>query len=464
MKSPLRRQIPAVSKVLDALGRCGVPRPLVVEFVRRKLSEIRANSDIPKFESIIAGVHRSLDELRAGRLQPIVNGTGIVIHTNFGRAPLTSEAIHTLNEIGSGYSNLEYDVATGGRGRRGDYIETALSLLCQAEAATVVNNCAAALVLIVHHFTAQKLERFKQSSSKECKSEVIVSRGELVQIGGGFRIAEILEASGATLREVGATNKTTLEDYAHAIGPETAIILKVHRSNFFMSGFVESPSSKEITALARKKRIPLVEDLGSGAMIATESLGIAEHEPTPAEVLKAGADLVCFSGDKLFGGPQAGIIVGRKRFVTALKREPLFRALRCDKLCLAALQTTVNLHLDQNIGAIPTLALLAVSDDALRARAVAISSSLQGLPVTVAIRRGRSKPGGGTLPNANVSSVTIDIVPANSSVAEFVASLRASNPPVIGYIADDRFKLDLRTIFPQQDDLVIKAIRAACTK
>src|SRR5262249_33236719 len=162
-------------------------------------------------------------------------------------------------------------------------------------------------------------------------------------------------------------------------------------------GFVESPSSKEISALARKKRIPFVEDLGSGAMIASESLGIAEHEPTPAEVLKAGADLVCFSGDKLFGGPQAGIIVGKKRFVTVLKREPLFRALRCDKLCLAALQTTVDLHLDQKIGAIPTLALLAVSDDALRARAVAISSSLQGLPVTVAIRRGRSKPGGGTL-------------------------------------------------------------------
>jgi L-seryl-tRNA(Ser) seleniumtransferase len=464
MKSPLRRQIPAVSKILDALGRCGVPRPLVVEFIRRKLSEIRANNDIPKFESIIAGVRRSLDELRASRLQPIVNGTGIVIHTNFGRAPLASEAIRALNEIGSGYSNLEYDVATAGRGRRSGYVETALSLLCQAEAATVVNNCAAALVLIVHHFTAQKLARFKQSTSKEHKSEVMVSRGELVQIGGGFRIAEILEASGATLREVGATNKTTLEDYAHAIGPETAIILKVHRSNFFMSGFVESPSSKEISALARKKRIPFVEDLGSGAMIATESLGIAEHEPTPAEVLKAGANLVCFSGDKLFGGPQAGIIVGEKRFVTALKREPLFRALRCDKLCLAALQTTVDLHLDQKIDAIPTHALLAVSDDALRARAVAISSSLQGLPVTVAIRRGRSKPGGGTLPNANVPSVTIDIVPANSAVAEFAASLRTSNPPVIGYIADDRFKLDLRTIFPQQDDLVIKAIRAACTK
>ena len=201
-----------------------------------------------------------------------------------------------------------------------------------------------------------------------------------MQIGGGFRISEILEASGAKLREVGATNKTTLEDYAHAVGPKTAMILKVHRSNFFMSGFVESPSSNEISALAKKNRIPFVEDLGSGAMIATESLGIAEHEPTPGDVLKAGADLVCFSGDKLFGGPQAGIIAGKKRFVTALKREPLFRALRCDKLCLAALQATVDLHLDQKIGEIPALALLQTSEDALRARAAAIASNLADLP------------------------------------------------------------------------------------
>ena len=242
------------------------------------------------------------------------------------------------------------------------------------------------------------------------------------------------------------------------------MILKVHRSNFFMSGFVESPSSNEISALARKKRIPFVEDLGSGAMIATESLGIAEHEPTPGDVLKAGADLVCFSGDKLFGGPQAGIIAGKKRFVTALKREPLFRALRCDKLCLAALQATVDLHLDQKIGEIPALALLQTSEDALRARAAAIASSLADLPMKIAIGRGKAKTGGGTLPKSNVPSVTIDFIPRDSSLAEFAASLRASNPPVIGYIADNRFKLDLRTIFPQQDESVISAVRAACTK
>jgi L-seryl-tRNA(Ser) seleniumtransferase len=463
MKSRVQRQIPAVSKILDALRECDLPRPFIVELVRRKLSQIRANSDVSKFESIVADIRHSLDQLRASRLQMVINGTGIVIHTNFGRAPLAREAIHALNKVGSAYSNLEYDLATGERGRRGSYLERALALLCQAEAATVVNNCAAALVLITSHFIRQKLDGFKPSGLRTSKFEVIISRGELVQIGGGFRIGEILEASGAKLREIGATNKTTLADYANAIGPETAMILKVHRSNFFMSGFVASPSSKEISALARKKRIAFVEDLGSGAMIVSESFGIAEHEPTAQEALRAGAHLVCFSGDKLFGGPQAGIIVGKKRFVTALKREPLFRAFRCDKLSLAALETTVDLHLDQKLDELPALAALKISEEALRVRAVAISSSLQGLPATIAIGRGRAKAGGGTLPNSNVPSITIGIVPANSSVAEFAAILRASNPPVIGYIADGRFKLDLRTIFPRQDDLVIEALRDACT-
>jgi len=455
-----RRQIPAVSKILDALGQSDLPRPFVVEFVRRKLSQIRASRVALEIESIVADIRRSLDECRASRLQSVINGTGIVIHTNFGRAPLPREAVDALNEIGPAYSNVEYDLVKGERGARGAYVETALALLCEAEAATVVNNCAAALLLIVQHF-ARKAGKARPPDAPE----VVISRGELVQIGGGFRISEIVAAAtGAKLREVGATNKTTLEDYAHAVGPETAMILKVHRSNFFMSGFIESPSSNEISALAKKKRIPFVEDLGSGAMIATESFGIAEHEPTPGDVLKAGADLVCFSGDKLFGGPQAGIIAGKKRFVTALKREPLFRALRCDKLCLAALQATVDLHLDQKIGEIPALALLQTSEHALRARAAEIASRLADLPMKIAIGRGKAKTGGGTLPKSNVPSVTIDFLRTDWSLIELAASLRASNPPVIGYIADDRFKLDLRTIFPEQDDIVISAIRAACSK
>src|SRR5438552_1824960 len=356
VKSSPGRQIPAVSKILDALGQCDLPRPIGVDLVRRRLSQIRAGRDVPEFESIVSDLRGSLDELRASRLQPIINGTGIVIHTNFGRAPLAIEVARALNEIGSRYSNLEYDLATGDRGRRGSYIQNALALLCGADAATVVNNCAAALVLIVHHFTKQNGRARPQPARRgEGAPEVVISRGELVQIGGGFRIGEIIDTTGAKLREVGATNKTTLDDYAQAIGPATAMILKVHRSNFFMSGFVESPSSEEISALARKKRVPFVEDLGSGAIVATEAFGIADHEPTPAEALKAGADLVCFSGNKLFGGPQAGIFAGTKRFVAALRREPLFRALRCDKLCLAALQSTVDLHLSKATAKIPAL-------------------------------------------------------------------------------------------------------------
>ena len=286
----------------------------------------------------------------------------------------------------------------------------------------------------------------------------------MVQIGGGFRIGEIIEAAGAKLRGVGATNKTTLDDYAKAIGPNTSLILKVHRSNFFMSGFVESPSSAAIASLARKKRIPFVADLGSGAIFATERLGLVEHEPTPAESLKDGADLVCFSGDKLFGGPQAGIIAGKKRFIAALKHEPLFRALRCDKLVFAALQATVDLHLDQSTSGIPAIALLQISELELRARAGAIASRLEGLPLQIAIGRGIVKAGGGTLPRSTMSSITIEIVPKNCSMSDFAGRLRNSSPPVIGHIGNGRFKLDLRTIFPQQDDAVVDAIRAACTK
>ena len=451
VKARSRREIPAVNKVLDALGHYDLPRPLVVDLVRRELSRLRVKTEIPEFRSIVDLVRRSLAELRASRLRPVINGTGIVIHTNLGRAPLPAEAIRALCDTGSTYSNLEYDLGTSERGGRGNYIEKALALLCEAESATVVNNCAAALVLIVRHFTRNK-------------PEIVISRGELIQIGGGFRIGEIIEAAGAKLREVGATNKTTLNDYAKAIGPNTALILKVHRSNFFMSGFVESASSAAIAALARKKRVPFVEDLGSGAIVATERLGIAEHEPTPAEALKDGADLVCFSGDKLFGGPQAGIIAGKKRFIAALKREPLFRALRCDKLIFAALQATVDLHLNQSTLEIPAIALLQVREHELRARAAAIASRLEGLPLRIAIGRGIVKVGGGTLPKSTMSSVTIDIVPGNCSLVDFAARLRASNPPVIGHIANARFKLDLRTIFPQQDDAVVDAIRTACTK
>src|SRR6266571_6049289 len=452
-----RRAIPAVSKILDSLGeeaspaRTDLPRPLIVDVVRQELAQIRRQREVPEFAAVVDLVHASLENLRASRIQPLINGTGIVIHTNLGRAPLPQGVGEVLRNVVSSYNNLELDLATGDRGDRAGYLERALAVLCQAEAATIVNNCAAALVLIVRHFVQKK-------------NEIIVSRGELVQIGGGFRIGEILEASGAKLREVGATNKTTLADYARAVGKQTAVILKVHRSNFFMSGFVESVSTAELSALARKKRIPFVEDLGSGAVVTTEQIGLHHHEPTPAEALNNGADLVCFSGDKLFGGSQAGIIVGKKRLITALKAEPLFRALRCDKLVFAALQTTVDLHLNQVLSEIPALALLQIPKDELRARAAAMVTRLQGLPVKIMIGTSTAKVGGGTLPKSIVPSITIDFLPENSSLEDFVRTLRRSSPPVIGYIAGGRFKLDLRTIFSHQDDLVVDAIRTACTE
>src|SRR6266513_2079479 len=456
VKSRSRRAIPAVSKILDSLGPIDLPRPLIVDLVRQELAKLRRLREIPELNAIVDLVRVEIDKLRASRVQPVINGTGIVVHTNLGRSPLPQGAGEVLRNVASSYNNLELDLASGDRGGRGAYLERALVVLCQAEAATVVNNCAAALVLIVRHFIGGR--RAVGSSS-----EVIISRGELVQIGGGFRIGEILETSVAKLREVGATNKTTLADYARAISQQTALILKVHRSNFFMSGFVESVSTAELSALARKKRLPFVEDLGSGAMSATEQIGLHHHEPTPAEALKDGADLVCFSGDKLFGGPQAGIIVGKKRLVAALKSEPLFRALRCDKLVFAALQTTVDLHLNQVTSEIPALALLQIPKDELRARAAAMVTRLQGLPVKITIGSATSKIGGGTLPRSILPSITLDFLPEDSSLQDFASALRRSVPPVIGYIGDGRFKLDLRTIFSHQDDLVIDAIRTACT-
>jgi L-seryl-tRNA(Ser) seleniumtransferase len=468
VKSRSRRSIPAVNAILEAVGettgpaRTDLPRPLIVDLVRRELVQIRRRHEIPDAAAIVDLVRAAIEKLRASRVQPVINGTGIVVHTNLGRSPLAQGAGEVLRNIASAYNTIELDLPTGDRGDRGVYLERALAVLCQAEAATVINNCAAALVLITHHFVRQKLDGLKPSSLRLAQPEVVISRGELVQIGGGFRIGEILEASGAKLREVGATNKTTLADYTRAISKQTALILKVHRSNFFMSGFVDSPSTTELATLARKKRVPFVEDLGSGALIATEQIGL-HHEPTPAESLKAGADLVCFSGDKLFSGPQAGIIVGKKKIIDALKREPLFRALRCDKLTFAALQTTVDLHLNQVTSEIPALALLQIPKDELRARAAAIVTRLHGLPLKITIGTGTGKAGGGTLPKSIVPSITIDLLPENYSLEEFASALRRATPPVIPYIANQRIKLDLRTIFSHQDDLLIDAIRTVLT-
>jgi len=416
--------------------------------VRRHLQSLRSQKTIPDADAIVANIRSSLERLRASRLAPVINATGILVHTNLGRAPLAADTIRALADVGANYNTLEYSLSDGTRGSRGAYLEHALAILCGAEAATVVNNNAAALVLILEHFC------------REDASEVVISRGELLQIGGGFRIPDILEARGARLREVGTTNQTGVADYARAITRQTALILKVHRSNFFMDGFVDSPSTEALSALARKKRVPFVEDLGSGAMIPTETVEGAEHEPTPAEVLKRGVDLVCFSGDKLFGGPQAGIIVGRKRMIDALKREPLFRAMRCDKLILSALESTVDTYLRGDTR-IPVLEMMHAANDELRGRAERIVSALAGRPLRLRVGHGRAQIGGGTLPRSALPSVTIEVSHPTRGAQALAALLRSQPEPVIAYVGRGNLKLDLRTVFPHQDAAVIRALLAA---
>jgi L-seryl-tRNA(Ser) seleniumtransferase len=442
------RKIPAVDKIVAEIGVCDLPRRVVVDVVRHEVAQLRAEKKIPNFSGVMSRIRAAIDTLRLAQIQPVINGTGIVIHTNFGRAPLAPAIIESLRTVAANYTNLEYDLVSGERGHRGIYLERNLALLCGAEATTVVNNCAAALILILRHFTAKK-------------KEVVISRGELIQIGGGFRIPEILEASGAKLREIGTTNKTSVKDYARVLGPDAALILKVHRSNFFMGGFVESPSTEALAKLAHAKRIPFVEDLGSGALVATEKVGAMEHEPTPNETLRSGVDLVCFSADKLLGGPQAGIIAGKRRHIAALKREPFFRALRCDKIILTALQTTVDLYLAGKSGELPVLAMLDITDDELRVRAEALLSQIRDLPLRSSIGEGKAQVGGGSLPRAVISSVTLDLLPDKVSIEDFSATLRRGSPPIIGYVAGGKFKLDLRTIFPRQDAQVVSALHSA---
>jgi len=485
MKRSGLRQIPSVDRLLRALGDLELPRPAVLDLIRRELAGLRRRKIVLPFDDLLSNIRSAANMLRAARIQPVINGTGIIIHTNFGRAPLGPAVIEALTRIGSQYNNIEYALAGGVRGSRAAYLENNLALLCSAEAATVVNNNAAALVLILRHFcgaapaSRQRANRRSARVPPE-KNEVVISRGELIQIGGGFRIPEILESAGARLREVGTTNKTSLADYARAIGPRTALILKVHRSNFFMEGFVQSPATHQIAALARKRRIPFVEDLGSGATIDTQTRAGVEHEPTPAEILNAGVDLVCFSGDKLLGGPQAGIIAGRAKHIAGLKGEPLFRALRCDKLILTALEATTDIHLngrgsaasDSTSGAatreadpwfagIPVLAMLHISTDDLRARAAAIIQDLAGLPVQVVIGSGRARIGGGALPRSFIPSTTLDLTLPGIAAQQLAARLRACAPPVIGYIEKNKLKIDLRTVFPSQDAELTRAIRSA---
>jgi len=436
------RTIPGVDTLLEKVDGCDLPRPLIVATIRAELESLRKDKKIPSQDEILNTILLRLEDLALSRLQPVINGSGVVIHTNLGRAPLPVKSV----AVGTGHTNLEIDLATGRRGKRAAYLEQCLAELCGAEAALVANNCAAALVLILRHFTAEK-------------KEVVISRGELVQIGGGFRIPDILETSDARLREVGTTNRTTINDYAKATNKDTGLLLKVHRSNFFMDGFVGAPERRELAQLAKTKHVPFVEDLGSGALQPTEMWAHGHDEPTPKKVLKGGADLVCFSGDKLMGGPQAGIIAGRTKYIQALKKHPFFRALRCDKLILAALQYTAEEYLHDRADQLPVYQNLKAKPAKLKRRADKIAKALGELPIIVTVSEGESQVGGGALPQALLPSITLDIVPTLMSLKEFSARLRRAPVPVIGTISGQRFRLDLRTILPEQEKQLIASIQ-----
>ena len=379
-------------------------------------------------------LQHELAEARSARLRRALNATGVIVHTNLGRAPLAGAALERVVEVGRGYSNLEYDLSAGTRGSRQDHVAGILRRLTGAEAALVVNNNAAAVLLALAALAEGR--------------EVLVSRGELIEIGDGFRIPDVLARSGARLVEVGTTNRTRAADYEGAIGPDTAVLLRVHQSNFRLVGFTELPSVAELARVAQRHDLPLVDDLGSGALAPSNKVLLSE-EPSVRESLEAGADLVCFSGDKLLGGPQAGIVVGTAELVERLRRHPLQRAVRADKLTLAALEGTLTLYLEPEraLREVPVLRMALEDSDAVRARAERLAE-LAGGEVEGTVGR----IGGGALPLAELPSFACAVE------EELAAPLRAGEPPVIGVVRDGRLLLDCRTLSDAEVDEVAAAV------
>jgi L-seryl-tRNA(Ser) seleniumtransferase len=419
------RDLPSV----DELARAS-DDPLAVEAARSLLArareEIRAGADPGDLASRL---RYELAALRRPRLRRVLNATGVLVHTNLGRAPLAEEALHRVVSSARGYSNLEYDLVSGSRGSRQDHVAAILRRLTGADSALVVNNNAAAVMLALAALAEGR--------------EVLVSRGELIEIGDGFRIPDVLARSGARLREVGTTNRTRAADYERAVGPETAVLLRVHQSNFRVVGFTEQPTVRELAQVADRHNLPLVDDLGSGVLVELPG------EPSAKEALAAGADLVTFSGDKLLGGPQAGIVVGRADLVERLRRHPLQRALRADKLTIAALEGTLALYLDAP-ERIPVLRMLRETADDVRVRASLLAELVDG-----ALEETIARVGGGALPLAEIPSFACAV---EESLA---APLRTGEPPVVGIVRDGRLLLDCRTLTDAEVDEVAVAVRAA---
>ncbi len=456
----LLRQLPQVQSLLES----GPGRALVavhghdatVRVLRTRLQTLREAAlgghettfpqfDGPFFDSIAAEILQD----QAHSLRKVINATGILIHTNLGRSPLAPEALDAITRTAEGYSNLELDLETGTRGSRYGHVEALLCEMTGAEAAVVVNNCAAAVVVCLSAFAAGR--------------EVVVSRGELVEIGGSYRLPEVIAQSGASLREVGATNKTRAHDYEAAIGDETAILLKSHTSNFRIVGFAAAPSREELKDLALRHDVLFMEDLGSGVLVDLSQFGLPD-EPVVGAVLQSGVDLVMFSGDKLLGGPQAGIIAGRADLVAQLKTHPLLRAIRIDKLSLAALEATLRLYRPPNdpLARIPVLRMLCEPLGAIEARAEALKSALAGFGmVNAEVIETVAYAGGGSLPGQDLRSFAVALSAGTLSAGTLAARLRAGATPVLGRIVDGRILLDVRAVSACEVAVLAEAVSAA---
>lgn len=447
-KQELLRQLPSVDKLLrlDAAAPLitAYTRPLVTEAIRAVLEETRArltngHTGLPTAESLLQESETWLELLARPTLRPVINATGVIVHTNLGRAPLSAAAIQAIHEVAQGYSTLEYDLDAGQRGSRTVHAEKLLTRLTGAEAALIVNNNAAAVLLML---TALCQGR-----------EVVISRGQLVEIGGGFRVPDVMAQSGAKLVEVGTTNRTHLRDYANAITTNTAAILVAHHSNFKIIGFTTEPPLADLAELAHHHGLPLLYDQGSGSLLDTSAYGL-DPEPTVLAGLQAGADVVAFSGDKLLGGPQAGILAGRADLITQLKKHPLARAVRADKLCLAGLTATLTHYLKgEATSHIPVWRMIAMPLAELERRAAAWVVHLTAQHIPAGVIPGESTVGGGSLPGTTLPTRLVAL--KVEKVDEFAAALRHTTPPIIGRIAADQFLLDPRTVLPEQDPLLL---------
>jgi L-seryl-tRNA(Ser) seleniumtransferase len=452
------RQLPAVARLLElpslVAARERHPHELIAEATRVEVESLRdrlASGEKPDLapEAAAARIVSRLDAAAAPAVRSVINATGIVLHTNLGRSPLHEDAARAAYEAARGYLNLELDLVTGKRGSRQGNVRAGIRAITGAEAATAVNNCAAATVITLRAVAAGR--------------EVVVSRGQLIEIGGSFRIPDIMGVSGATLREVGTTNITRLSDYERAIGPNTAALMRVHTSNYRVRGFTKSVDLPELVELGRKHNLAVIDDAGSGQAVDLAPFGLP-GEPLVSAGIAAGADLVLFSGDKLLGGPQAGLIAGKAALVQKIEKDPLMRAFRLDKMTLAALESTLRIYRDPSraLREIPTLRMLTVPVAELRTRTERFAAGLRGvIGLTVEVCEDEAYVGGGSLPDVAVPTVVIAITSENVTESELAERLRTGTPAVVGRLQEGKFLLDLRTVFEREEASLLSAMRRA---